>query len=147
MTERVTFRDVAFPVLACLGSAALLVSGVLAESAHLHVPPPVAFLVAAVFVAAALAMLARAGRRPQLVAWLAVLILLGFTMIGAWIALAGSAEHCRLSVGGETTGSSLGCRTAFGAGALINAGLTLWSIQLAWRSRRSSRAEAGSGDV
>jgi hypothetical protein len=133
-----TLREVGLPVLCCLGAGALLVWAALTGSPQLLVPPAIALLAASVFLAGALALLARAARRPALAAWIATAILTGFMIIGAWIALAGSGEHCSFVVDGRTAGSSAGCRTAFGIGALINAALAAWSVQLAWRATRRS---------
>ena len=136
--HKATFRAVAAPVLFCLGTAALLVGAALARNSQLRVPPAVAFIAAAVLLAAALALLAKAARRPKVVDWLMVAILTGFAIVGAWIALAGEAGACRPAVPGQAIGSSAGCRAAFGIGALINAGVAAWAMRLAWRSSHSA---------
>jgi hypothetical protein len=91
--------------------------------------------VAAVLASAALALLAKAAGRHRLVEWLVVLILGGFAIIGAWIAVDDTAGACRAGVGGFDLGSdAYGCRTAFGLGALLNAGLTIWAARLAGKA-------------
>jgi hypothetical protein len=108
------------------------------------VPPAVAYLVAAILVAAAVALLAKAARRPRVVNWLVVGILACFTIVGGWVALDATPGACRGGVEGlRLGGGAFGCRTAFGLGALMNAGFTAWATRLAWRGEHESGTRMG----
>ncbi|HEU4828223.1 MAG TPA: hypothetical protein VFT04_03410 [Gemmatimonadales bacterium] len=130
-----SFRQLVTAALLCATVAASLVWAGLTRSDALQVPPAVAYLVASILVSAALALLAKAARRPRLVNWLIVVILGGFAIVGGWIALDDTADACRVAAGGrDPGGGGFGCRTAFGLGALMNAGMTIWAARLARRS-------------
>jgi hypothetical protein len=128
-------RQLVIAALLCTAVAVSLVWAGLTESAALEVPPPAAYLVAAVLAAAALALLAKGARRPRLVNWLVVLILGGFAIVGAWVAVDDTAGACRGRVGGvDPGGDAFGCRTAFALGALMNVGMAIWAARLAHRA-------------
>lgn len=118
--------------LLCAAVAVTLFWAALTRSAALEVPPPVAYLVAAIMAGAALALLAKAARRPRLVNWLVVLILAGFALVGGWVAIDDTAGACRGGVGGfDQGGDAFGCRTAFGLGAFMNVAMAIWAARLA----------------
>jgi hypothetical protein len=139
-----SFRQVAVPALLCTGAATSLVWAGLARSGALHVPPAVAYLVAAILAAAAAALLAKAARRPRVVDWLVVGILACFTVVGGWVALDTTPGACRGGVEGlRLGGGAFGCRTAFALGAVMNAGFTAWAARLALRGKHGSGVRTG----
>ena len=128
-------RHLLIAALLCTAVAVSLVWAGVSRSSALQVPPPVAYLVAAALAGAALALLAKAARRPRLVNRLVVVILGGFAIVGGWVALDDTAGACRGGAGGfDMRGDAYGCRTAFALGALMNVGMAVWAARLAHRA-------------
>ena len=132
-----SFRQLAIPAVLCTGVAASLVWAGVTRSAALQVPPPVAYLVAAVMVSAALALVAKAAHRPRFAAWLIVVILAGFAIIGGWAALDATPGACRAGLNGFGFGGrAVECRIGFGLGSLLSVGLTIVAARMAGRASR-----------
>jgi hypothetical protein len=107
----------------------------------LRVPPTIGYLVAAVALAGSAAAAAKASGRPRLVEILAVLILVGFTAIGDWIAFGDSGVACTTNAPLWGAARLTGCRVAFGIGAVISGAMAIWAAALAWsRSAAHDRA-------
>ena len=105
----------------------------------LKVPPTIGYVVAAICLAGSAAAAAKASGRRRLVETLAVVILVGFTAVGAWIALGDGGGSCttNLPLAGAARGA--GCRIAFGLGAVISAAMAA----IAMVTLRRGRGEMG----
>lgn len=126
----------------------MLARATLQRDPGLHVPPAVAWIVVAVFLMGALAVLKQLLGFHAKVDGLAPLILAGFTAIGAWIALSPNARGCTAGVSDVPVAevSGLACRIPFGIGAVISGMMAVYS-GLAWlRARRRSDDADSSAD-
>ena len=114
-------------------TAVLLVRAAIIRDPGLRVPPVIAYVCAGVLLTGAFAVLQQMRGGPTRGHGAAVLILAGFTIMGAWIALSPSSGGCTIGVNdsaGVAT-SGLACRIPFGIGALICA-LATWFVGRSW---------------
>lgn len=118
----------------------LLVRAAIIRDPGLHVPPVVAYITAAVFFMAAVAVLKQLLGVQSDVDGLAPLILAGLTAIGGWIALSPESGGCSMSAddGPGVEVSGLGCRIPFGIGAFLTGMMSVYS-GLAWLRARKTR--------
>lgn len=118
--------------------AMFLIRAGIVRDPGLHVPPAIAFVTAGVLLLGALAMLLQIIGGPTRGHGVAVLILAGFTVIGAWIALSPDSGGCTIGVNGGpgTATSGLACRIPFGIGAVISGAMTLYAATTWVRARR-----------
>lgn len=118
--------------------ALFLVRAAIIRDPGLHVPPVIAYVVAGVFLLGAVAVVQQIIGGPTRGHGVAVLILAGFTVIGAWIALSPDSGGCTVGVndGPGTAASGLACRIPFGIGALISGAMTLYAATTWIRARR-----------
>lgn len=138
MTRPSTTREEAsrqlltFAAIFAAAGAALLWAAYTRHPA-LRVPPSIGYLVGAVIVAGSAAAAAKASGRPRLVEALSILILVGFTAIGDWIAFGDSGLACTTNLPLSGVARLAGCRIAFGIGAVISGAMAIWAATMAWR--------------
>ena len=119
-------------------TAVLLVRAGIIRDPGLHVPPIIAYVCAAVFLLGALAVFQQIIGGPAKGAGVAVFILAGLTIMGAWVALSPASGECSVSINGGAgaAASGLACRVPFGIGALITAAMTVGAA-VAWLRGRN----------
>jgi hypothetical protein len=118
-------------------TAVMLIRAAIIRDPGLRVPPIIAYVCAGVLLTGAFAVVQQLRGGPTRGHGAAVLILAGFTIMGAWIALSPSSG-CTMGVndGAGVATSGLACRIPFGIGALICA-LATWLVGRSWiRARR-----------
>lgn len=101
---------------------------------QVHVPAPIAFVLAFVMLAAAAMVLLKVfgrGRHPE---WLVVPVLLGMGVTSGWIGLRGNEQYC--SSRGPLLLPLPGCRTAFSGFAVILLLMAAMAGHGWWRRRR-----------
>ena len=121
-------------------TAVMLIRAAVIRDSGLRVPPMIAYVCAGVLLTGAFAVLQQVRGGPTRGHGAAVLILAGFTVMGAWIALSPNSGGCTVGVessAGIAT-SGLACRIPFGIGALICA-LATWSVGKSWIKARWRR--------
>ena len=97
---------------------------------RLNAPAWIAYVAAAVFAIGGATALARAYGRQSLANVLVCLVLAGMLVIGSWIALGPGARACVGGVAGTGVPvSELACRSAFGVGALVVAGMLVLAVR------------------
>jgi hypothetical membrane protein len=125
-----------------LAGAALLVCGSLVAvlvALHpegLRAPAWVAYLAAAVFACGGAVALARACSKPSAAEAFVCLVLGGMLAIAAWISIGSGSRQCVASGSGAGV-PELACRSAFGVGALVLAGMLLIAVR-GWLRRSSA---------
>ena len=113
--------------------AAMIARAAYVRDPALHVSPAIGYVVGITLAAAALAALARAWSHPRALNGLAALLLVGMTVVGAYLATPAGARGCRGSFGAlPGVAPSFGCRSAFGAGALITALMAALALRQWW---------------
>ena len=118
------------PVLLAAGGAALAWAA-WTSSPRLHVPPSLAFVLAAVLIVAALMVALQVRGAPQWNDLFAAIVLAGVTIEMIWLACGSGTRLC--AWGGWPMPEPV-CRGAAGGAALICGGLTLWAARRASRS-------------
>lgn len=113
--------------------AAMIARAASVRDPALHVPPAVGYAVGVTLAMAALAALARAWDHARALNGLVALLLVGMTVVGAYLATPAGAPGCRSSLGAlPGLAPSFGCRSAFGAGALITALMAAFAFRQWW---------------
>ncbi|MBK5256103.1 MAG: hypothetical protein JJE39_08725 [Vicinamibacteria bacterium] len=106
------------------------------SSAEINGPPWLAAAAGGVILLAGLSVAAGPQRRQHPFSYgIAFLVLAGLAAIGNWIALGPGLRGCRVEIPGLTSSdgtwiSGIGCRAAFGIGALAMDGILVWMLAM-----------------
>lgn len=120
-----------------LGAAVLIAVAITVHPDGLNAPAWVAYVAAVSFGLAGVSALAEAFRHTSLACGLACCLLCALLLIEFWVAFGPGARQCTIRIPGLAAfPSDLGCRSAFGLGALVVGVMLVLAIR-GWRNLRS----------
>lgn len=122
--------------LALLAAGAIAAAVMHAQPGRMHVPAWLGYLACLAFVVAATAIALHPFISGRAYGWLMVLLLATMATISAWLALGDGRRECRASL--PFVAGDIGCRIAFGAGAI---GVLLILVLAVLQALRSSDAD------